>query len=79
MNDRQYESKTDFTKHSFENLFRIAVEVEQGGIDFYNAIAQRSKDQRVINELDFLRGAENDYSIQGSDEAHLRGSSTAGS
>jgi rubrerythrin len=51
-------SGLDFGDQSAENMYRVAVLVEQGGYDFYAQIAERSDNPRVKNEMIFLRDEE---------------------
>jgi rubrerythrin len=53
-------SKTawDLSKYQAEDIYRMAITVEQGGFDFYNKIIEGSDNQRVKNELAFLRDEE---------------------
>lgn len=41
-----------------EDIYRMAIAVEQSGFDFYSRIVETSNNQRVKNELKFLRDEE---------------------
>jgi rubrerythrin len=58
MAGNQIESEIDIAQHPWDSLFQIAVEIEQGGIDFYAQIADQSDDPRIKNEIHFLRDEE---------------------
>jgi rubrerythrin len=51
-------SNLNFGDHSVEDMYQIAVHIEQGGYDFYSQIAERSENPRVKNEVIFLRNEE---------------------
>jgi rubrerythrin len=53
----------DLGKSSIEELFQFAAAIEQGGLDFYSRLIQASDDQRVTNELKFLRDEEAQHRI----------------
>lgn len=48
----------DLSKFQAEDIYRMAITIEQGGFDFYNRIIDGSDDQRVKNEMKFLRDEE---------------------
>ena len=48
----------DLSKFPIEEAYRFAVEVEQGGYDFYGRLIEASDKPRVRNELKFLRDEE---------------------
>jgi rubrerythrin len=48
----------DLSKFPIEEAYRFAVDVEQGGYEFYERLIQASDNQRVKNELKFLRDEE---------------------
>jgi rubrerythrin len=48
----------DLSKFQAEDIYRMAITIEQGGFDFYNKIIDASDNQRVKNEMRFLRDEE---------------------
>jgi rubrerythrin len=48
----------DLSKFPIEEVYRFAVDIEQGGFDFYEKLIQASDNTRVKNELKFLRDEE---------------------
>ncbi len=48
----------DLSRFQVEEIYRVAVSVEQGGFDFYNRIVETSDNSRVKNEMRFLRDEE---------------------
>jgi rubrerythrin len=51
-------SELNFGDYNVEDMYRIAVHIEQGGYDFYSQIIERSENPRVKNEVIFLRDEE---------------------
>jgi rubrerythrin len=48
----------DLSKFAIEDVFQMAVAVEQGGYDFYQKIIDQTDNQRVKNEMKYLRDEE---------------------
>jgi rubrerythrin len=48
----------DLSKFEIEDVFLMAVAVEQGGYDFYQKIIDQTDNPRVKNEMKFLRDEE---------------------
>lgn len=48
----------DLSKFAIEDVFRMAMEVEQGGYDFYQKIIDQTDNPRVKNEMKYLRDEE---------------------
>ena len=48
----------DLSKFQVEDVFRMAVAVEQGGIDLYDRIIEASDKAQIRNELKYLREEE---------------------
>ena len=48
----------DLSEFQAEDIYRMAITIEQGGFDFYNKIIDASDNQRVKNEIKFLRDEE---------------------
>ena len=48
----------DLSKFKIEDVFQMAVAVEQGGYDFYQKIIDNTDNPRVKNEMKFLRDEE---------------------
>jgi rubrerythrin len=48
----------DLSKFAIEDVFQMAVAVEQGGYDFYQKIIDQSDNPRVKNEMKYLRDEE---------------------
>ena len=48
----------DLSKFAIEDVFQMAVAVEQGGYDFYQKIIDQTDNPRVKNEMKYLRDEE---------------------
>jgi rubrerythrin len=48
----------DLSKFKIEEVYQLAVNIEQGGFEFYEKLIQASPNTRVANELRFLRDEE---------------------
>jgi rubrerythrin len=48
----------DLSKFKLEDVFQLAVSVEQGGYDFYQKLIEQSDSQRAKNEMKYLRDEE---------------------
>jgi rubrerythrin len=48
----------DLSRFPIEEVYQLAVAIEQGGFDFYEKLIQASDNTRVKNELKFLRDEE---------------------
>ncbi len=48
----------DLSKFKLEDVFQLAVSVEQGGYDFYQKLIDQSDSQRAKNEMKYLRDEE---------------------
>jgi rubrerythrin len=48
----------DLSKFKIEDVFQMAVTVEQGGYDFYQKIIDQTDNPRVKNEMKYLRDEE---------------------
>ena len=48
----------ELSKYRVEDIYRMAITIEQGGYDFYNKIIEATDNQRVKNEMTFLRDEE---------------------
>ena len=62
-----------------EELFEMAAVVEQGGFDFYARLTSRSGDQRVKNELRYLRDDEAIHKSWFLSQVRARGNRPCGS
>lgn len=51
-------SRWDLSRFQAEDLYRMAITVEQGGFDFYDKVIERTEKPRVKNELRYLRDEE---------------------
>jgi rubrerythrin len=51
-------SSWDLSKYQVEDVYRMAITVEQGGYDYYNKIIEAADNPRVRNEMTFLRDEE---------------------
>jgi rubrerythrin len=51
-------SELDFGDQSVEDMYLVAVHIEQGGYNFYSQIIERSENPRIKNEVIFLRDEE---------------------
>jgi rubrerythrin len=58
MSIEKHEPRWNLKNHEFEDIFQIAVDIEQGGYDFYSRVVDASDDPRVRNELKYLRDEE---------------------
>jgi rubrerythrin len=52
------EKAWDLSKYQPEDIYRMAITVEQGGFDYYNKIIESTDNKRVKNEMAFLRDEE---------------------
>jgi rubrerythrin len=51
-------SHWDLGNYQNEEIFQVAVTIEQGGYDFYSRLIEATDNQRVKNEMKFLRDEE---------------------
>jgi rubrerythrin len=51
-------SRWDLGNYQIEEIFQVAVTIEQGGYDFYSRLIEATGNQRVKNEMKFLRDEE---------------------
>jgi rubrerythrin len=71
-------SELNFSDHSVEDMYRLAVHIEQGGYDFYSRISESSENPRVKNEVIFLRDEEAKHKNFFQKQLKSRGQSAAG-
>ncbi|MEE9306688.1 MAG: ferritin family protein [Spirochaetia bacterium] len=59
--------------HSLEDMYQVAVHIEQGGYDFYSQIIERSENPQVKNEVITLREEEAKHKIFFQEQLKSRG------
>jgi rubrerythrin len=69
---------TNLAKFALDDLFRLAVTIEQGGYDFYSHIMDDVRNPRIKNEIRFLRDEEAKHRIFFQEQLNKRGKPAAG-
>jgi rubrerythrin len=76
MSIEKQEPRWNLRNHELEDIFQIAVAIEQGGYDFYSRVIDASDNPRVKNRLKYLRDEEVRHKEFFSEQLKKRGVST---